>query len=466
MKEENNIDKLFRKKFEDFSEEPPAFIWDGVREHLTNGYRKKRFAWYGWSAIAVLLVFAFLAGWYFNERSEDLVPQVTEIREIDTDSKQDSGITQSGAENIKEAEGKEKNEPASKFLADADDLRLKEIKNNGKHMISGEKIIGVVTPEEGIVLRQKINPLKVISVVQIKKEPEKNVLNLEKTGEIKAYEKGIINKNATQYALSERTNTEWKMGVNISPGYSSYAAKHDVTYASNMTHESTEGNTNMSGGLSVRYRASSRWSIESGVYYAQNGQQTGSSPQIFGGRAEADFAKAPAEQLYFNTVVSMENSHIALNSTAGVIEIDNMPRGAELSANLENSFAGGNSLITQGDLSQVFDLVEIPLYLRYLVLESKLDVELVGGISAGMIVGNNAFIDNQYGVQKIGKTRDISTLNVSGSVGLGFTYALGKQFSLAMEPRLNYYMNSISRNPEVDFRPYRIGVYTGLYYTF
>src|SRR5690606_25377857 len=114
-------------------------------------------------------------------------------------------------------------------------------------------------------------------------------------------------------------------------------------------------------------------------------------------------------------------------------------------------------LITQGELSQIFDLVEIPVYLRYMLLESNFDVELVGGINAGLVVGNNAYLDSQYGVQKIGKTKEISTLNLSGTVGVGVTYALGKQFSLAVEPRFNYYLNSISKNPEVDFRPYRIG---------
>jgi opacity protein-like surface antigen len=90
----------------------------------------------------------------------------------------------------------------------------------------------------------------------------------------------------------------------------------------------------------------------------------------------------------------------------------------------------------------------------------------VGGINAGLVVGNNAYIDNEYGVQNIGRTQDISTVNVSGTVGVGLNYALGKNLSVAVEPRLNYYLNSINRNPEVDFRPYRVGVYTGLYYEF
>jgi len=110
--------------------------------------------------------------------------------------------------------------------------------------------------------------------------------------------------------------------------------------------------------------------------------------------------------------------------------------------------------------------VEVPLYLRFLIVDSKIDVEMMGGLNAGLVVGNHVFIDNEFGTQDIGKTRDISNVNLSGTFGIGFTYALGRHFSLAVEPRMNYYMNSINRNPDVEFRPYRVGVYTGFYYAF
>jgi hypothetical protein len=110
--------------------------------------------------------------------------------------------------------------------------------------------------------------------------------------------------------------------------------------------------------------------------------------------------------------------------------------------------------------------IEIPLYLRYRLVDSKFGLEIMGGVNAGVVVGNNAYIDNSYGLQNIGETKDISTVNLSGTVGVGINYALGKRISLAVEPRLNYYFSSINNNPEVDFRPYRIGVFTGVYYEF
>jgi opacity protein-like surface antigen len=96
----------------------------------------------------------------------------------------------------------------------------------------------------------------------------------------------------------------------------------------------------------------------------------------------------------------------------------------------------------------------------------KRQLELITGVNAGIVVGNNSFLNNQYGLQNVGETRDISTFNVSGTLGLGFNYALSKHFSVALEPRYNYYLNSINTSSSVDFKPYRIGLYTGLTYEF
>lgn len=466
MKEENNIDKLFRDKLEGFTEEPPVFIWNGIREQMAAGIRKKRVAWYRWSAVAALLILAFAAGWYFNETDDKAAPQVAQ-KEL-MDSERESSPDNRGflPESVIEETAKDDEEQNTQFLAESNLTETESKKDAvdagapGGTEAAGNVVIEKILPPE------MITPVDAFVTAQLNPEPVvKKELPEQVTG-LSAFEKETINKNASLYAAADKRNAGWRMGVNVSPGYSSYSAKHGEIYASEMTQEATQGNASLGGGISIRYRTVGRWSVESGVYYAQNGQKTGSSPQLFGGRVTENFASAPAERLYFNTAVTMDHNRIAMNSTAGIIEFENVPAGAEISANLENTDSYKSSLIAQGELSQVFDMVEIPFYLRYLLVESKLDVELLGGINAGVVVGNNAFFENQFGVQKIGKTRDISTLNVSGTLGLGFTYALGKHFSLALEPRFNYYLNSISNNPEVHFKPYRIGMYTGLYYAF
>jgi hypothetical protein len=467
MKEElNNMDKIFREKLEGFSEEPPAFVWDNIQANLSGQQRRKRMVWYSWSAVAAMLLLAFIAGWYFNESADRLVPEVAETEKVNSVEKNNSEEQITSVPENEDLNTESESVESDRFLAET-------TKRESEPQMPEENISGSETIEENRMLAFadlslmkpiKPNEVKLNRKEQIAVPAEKR--NPEHAEEIFTWEQKVIHENARQFSSSGKNNTGWKLGLNVSPGYSSYSAKHGSAYASNMTYEANDGNANLSGGVSVQFKTGKRISIESGVYYAQNGQQTGSSPQLFGNKAQMDYTFAPADRNYFNTAVNLAGSRMAMNSTAGIIEFEGVPKGAEIAANLENSGTYSNSLLTSGELSQVFDFVEIPLYLRYLLIDRKMDVELVGGVNAGLVVGNNAFIDNEYGVQNIGKTSDISTVNVSGTIGVGLNYALGKNLSVAVEPRINYYLNSINQNPEVDFRPYRVGIYTGLYYEF
>lgn len=263
-----------------------------------------------------------------------------------------------------------------------------------------------------------------------------------------------------------KSKKEWKMGIEVSPGYSSYSSNHDPLYASNMTYPSSRGNGNVCGGVSVQYKTGRKWSVESGVYYARNVQKSESTPQLFASNYGDEIPALSTEKLYFNPEVDIHGNRIAMQGIAGIIEFEKMPEGAEIAGTFERAGSNPNALLTRGEFFQAFDFIEIPLYLRYLIINSKVDIELVGGVSAGMIVGNDVFLNNEHGKQKIGKTRDISPLNVSGTLGVGLDYPLTQHVSLALEPRVNYYLNSINNNPDVEFRPYRIGVYTGVYYEF
>jgi len=269
--------------------------------------------------------------------------------------------------------------------------------------------------------------------------------------------------------LNEKTQPDnnWKMGMYVAPGYSSHVAVHSESYSKNMTYSDSDGNTNVSGGFSVQYKTSKRWIVESGVYYAQNGQQSNNSVNLLAKNMDAEASFAPGEVNYFSNNVRVENNTLAMNSTAGVIQFSETPKGAELSGDFEASKTSvSNLIVPNGEFSQVFEFMEIPLFVRYRVIDSKIGVELITGLNAGIVVGNNAYIDNQYGLQNIGETQDISPVNLSGTVGVGVNYALGKHFAIALEPRFNYYLNSINTNPSVEFRPYRIGFYTGVSYEF
>src|SRR5690606_31736184 len=128
----------------------------------------------------------------------------------------------------------------------------------------------------------------------------------------------------------------------------------------------SEGNSNVSSGVSVQYKASKRWIVESGVYYAQNGQESENSIHLFANNNDNMYAMELSDKSYFSNAVRVENNNLAMNSTAGVIAFSGTPKGAELSADFEASKPDvSNLMVPNGQFSQVFQFMEIPLYVRY-----------------------------------------------------------------------------------------------------
>jgi hypothetical protein len=90
----------------------------------------------------------------------------------------------------------------------------------------------------------------------------------------------------------------------------------------------------------------------------------------------------------------------------------------------------------------------------------------MGGFSSNLLVGNETYMETGVGRSLVGSTKDMETMNYSGTLGIGLKYGLSKRIYLNVEPRVKYYLNSLNSNSSVTYKPYTIGVFTGLSYEF
>ena len=169
---------------------------------------------------------------------------------------------------------------------------------------------------------------------------------------------------------------------------------------------------------------------------------------------------------YYNNKVHREpTGQMVMNGSAGVIEIERLPSSVRVSASLEST-EKNQMLLTSDDFEQRFEYVEVPLFVRYKLVDKTWNMHMLGGFSANMLVGNEVFINDGDGRSYVGKTKDMSRMNYSTSIGFGMGYRLTDKIQLNIEPQLKYYLRSLSDNPDVHFKPYSIGVYTGVSYRF
>jgi len=155
-----------------------------------------------------------------------------------------------------------------------------------------------------------------------------------------------------------------------------------------------------------------------------------------------------------------------MNSSAGVIQFSSIPSGVILGANSADKSMVSAVIVSNAQFTQNFDYLEIPMILRYTLIDSKFNVEMIGGFSSNLLVGNQTYMEGSNYRSLVGKTMDMQTFNYSGTLGLGLKYGLSKRIFLNVEPRMKYFLNSLNSNSSVTYKPYTIGVFTGLSYQF
>jgi hypothetical protein len=117
-------------------------------------------------------------------------------------------------------------------------------------------------------------------------------------------------------------------------------------------------------------------------------------------------------------------------------------------------------------IRQSFEYIEVPLIIRYKIIDKIVDINLIGGLGANFLVGNNVYLMYENSKDVIGKTNGVNDINYSGSLGFGLEYPMLNSVNILIEPSIKYYLNPINANSSVESHPYSIGIYTGVSYSF
>jgi hypothetical protein len=108
---------------------------------------------------------------------------------------------------------------------------------------------------------------------------------------------------------------------------------------------------------------------------------------------------------------------------------------------------------------------EIPLEMSYAIVDKKFGINLIGGLSTLFLTENTISVSSGNMSADLGKANNLSNVHFSTNFGLGFKYKFFKTFEAKLEPTLKYQINTFS-NDAGGFRPYFIGLYSGLSWSF
>ncbi len=258
-------------------------------------------------------------------------------------------------------------------------------------------------------------------------------------------------------------SAKWQLGASLSPLYTYRDVASPSASRNTLVNSSESARITYSGGFQVNYRGTDRLTVESGLFFTRMGVNIGSDRNALAGWFKEYDTYAGDEAV----VISMANSMGNIVTTGDKLSLRNYG-GGEVA--LENTVAAPDNITdlygsTEG-VAQLFEYLEIPLNVKYRIIDRSVSVQLIGGISTNLLIGNSVASLAGDGMTNIGVSEDIRTVNYSGNAGVGFVYELFDQFSLSLEPRFRYYLHSVNSDALPATRPYAFGLFTGLNYSF
>ena len=456
-KRKNHTDELFHSRLRQFEASPPPRAWQGIVSSLDGARRKQKAVIFRRMAASVAVLIA--AGGTFlliRQLPEQTITQQSQSVEV---------IEQEQAVQVMEQE-----------RHDAEPGRLQETRSNAEVMAmeSGSDFETAEDTRSRKPLPAEANPgiasmtpVQGYNAVPFKNDiPEDPVLMAQVYPSVPEHsrDQGIDVFEEWGEEPGKRDN-KWAVGTQVTPLYSYRSLTGAGEAASSATYfnQVESGLLAYAGGVNVHFSPRKRFAVQSGLYYSKMGMMINN----------AMFA---SNEAVFGTS-SLKTNLIAVSNSSGNIRSGSDPGGGsfyamsdntrnETTAVVDNLSDFSNLPSAGGEVIQHFEYLELPVILRYRVIDRKLGFNVLGGLSTNFLVGRDAYFQQEGEKEFVGFTGDIKTVNYSSLVGVGLDYAVSGRLNLSFEPTFRYYLNSINEFSSLRSHPYSLGFYTGLSYSF
>lgn len=518
MKHNKNIDQLFKEHFQHLETPPPPEAWNRIEKQLLEEKEERKVIpiWWKLAGIAAVLLVLLTAGNVFFDASKNGNDTIIVDVESSENNKNANKIEETTIDHNSQLPNETQlvTEQTNK-KEDTNTLEnkniLKERINNAAHNNNAKQNIANA-PNSSLKNNTKQSAKQAGSLAnklnnQIKKDEYKNLgvaqithenENLNNSNKIidknNAYKKRPLEKESykthkntqKEYAIAieeEATNTvkkeeatdvknekqsifdaikeaedavavqdkeksiinRWEVAPNVGPVYYSSLTEGssiDPMFADN----SQSSDINISYGIQVAYQINNRLSIRSGI----------SNVNLSYGTGDLELGTGSIDAALQSITYGNTNDGFVLTAVdQGTIQ--------EAATNPNDPFSNLVPRATSGDviLTQNISYLEIPTELKYKLLNRKLGVDLIGGVSTLFLGNNEVSVASENFSSVLGEANNLNDVSFTTNIGLGINYQLSKRLRFNVEPTFKYQLNPYSDN-SVNFSPYYIGLYSGL----
>ena len=514
MKDKKNIDKVFKDGLKNLEASPSPRVWENIQAQLNKEKTDRKVIplWIRIGGVAALIALLLSVGnWVYDPLTVDSPNVVHEnTLQIENESKdklqedkqwdeiqiasEDRSVSNDELNDVEDHQNESFEDTNRSYSSDK--RKVISEQNSVETVIASEKIKSEtkriqtdsddsskddfnknINHQEGVATSH--NPSQVIStdskpskisserILTNENEEDINSLNTKdnhaiakEDNSIKAEEQDSKSKVSLLDAIAEQENLKikgedkkeqkeslerrWKVTPNVAPVYYS-SLGNGSSIDPEFSNSPQSGDVNMSYGVQVSYALNDRLSVRTGLN-------------------NVDLSYSTSDIVIATGPVGVGLNGVDYGSRQNVVTA--ISRATLNSSNSEN-FGALNLKSTSGDarLIQSINYYEVPLELQYSVIDSRFGVNLIGGVSTLFLGNNEISVKSDNFSSVLGEANNLTSVSFSTNVGLGLNYKLSKKFIFNVEPMFKYQLNPYS-DSSVDFKPYYLGVYSGLSYKF
>lgn len=448
--EKKHTDDIFKDKFKDFNIEPAPAIWDNIESSVAASRRKKLILTPIIGIAASLLILA-IPTWYFNfnpfseskEIYTELISQDSTENNATVSEKEilnnQQKVEQPDSSTRKNVQG-DKPDPATNIKKDVfsskDDInKIKDESINGNNSTS-------------------------IATVSDKKDSDYNSnLISSKDEQIKFVRSRKVIVVSTEMAFDGKrslalgTNLDipskikWNRDYNIIRENLAFINKEKKTIRNKMGIHLDLGQSGSGSGSSYVYHPLENSFHKSDLGPFASREATVAKPSV---KLKNDFGISLELPVYKNISIVSGIRYLSFS--------DDKSQGEEMIASLGSIKDMEDIYIKNIDklpteISQSFSNIEIPLQLKYYIINKRLSVYISGGMGLNILVNNKAdiILSDKSVVET--KTNNLSRTTYSSIVGLGISYNFNDWIYLSIEPKYRHYFKSFSDNKAIEIKP-------------
>ncbi len=456
------VDEVFRERLSDLNVTPPADIWKTVRSAIP-GRKKVRYITVFRLAAATLLLFILTGSlWliYLNRPSDrDLADQpVSTVK----DKTLPPAVAEEGPVAPPQRAG---SATAQKEVAVVPSRQVAEggVATQTQN-VTERGIVAARGPAHTLLQRaivvDRIPGVAVSSDALILPAAEQRTGNIGYSAAILNTPQQSLDLGTVPPALNIRKEQAyvWGIGADLGPVFSYRNLPYRTEYTRFLNSQEA-GTMSYGGNISVFVRRKKRLSVQSGIGYYRTGQVS---------KDMVAFRQIKTGQL---AILESKGNNYLYNS-GGNPGYDHVPlfianrtnaAGNDQTEYILTSLGHGLYEPVDAQLKMEYEFVEVPLLLRYRIIDRAFGVNVTGGMGASMLFHSSASVLTADGENTtLGQIDGLRRTNFNGTLGVGVSYRITRDFLFRLEPTFKYYINPVSETDGIDFHPFLFGIYSGL----